>query len=427
MLSAHVSSAHLSSFASGHLLSPSAHRSSRSGHLSSPSAHLSSTSAHLSSALAQTETAEQLRRRALDLAYNLDQDEAVALLRRATSLAPDDPAPRRTLASVLWLRMLYSRGAVTVDHYLGSLSGAKVALAKPPADVAAEFNETVTKAIELSRKRVKAAPKDPQAHYDLGAALGLQASYIATVEGRLLAGVRAASSCYDEHERVLELDPSRNDAGVAVGTYRYLVASLSIGMRMLAYVAGFGGGKERGIELLERAAAGSGESRTDAMFALVLVYNRELRFDDALKILRQLREMYPRNRLVVLEQGATALRGGRAAEAESMLTEGLAALSRDPRVKGPGEEQLWRYKRGAARAALQRPDAIDDLRAATAAPAQRWVAGRARVEIARLAQARGDRAAATLEARQAEALCREGNDPICVGSAQRLLRNANGR
>jgi len=409
LLSVYLASAHLSSLPSAHLLSR----------------HLSSS--HLLSSRLQAESVSDLRRRALDLAYNLDHDEAVVLLRRAAALAPDDPAPPRTLASVLWLRILFSRGAITVDHYLGSFTRTQVELAKPPADLAAEFNASVAKAVELARKRIKAVPKDPQAHYDLGAALGLQASYIATVEGRLLAGFRAASRCYDEHERVLELDPSRNDAGLVVGTYRYLVANLPLGMRMLAYVAGFGGGKERGIEFLERAAAGSGEARTDAMFALVLVYNRERRFDDASRMLRQLREMYPRNRLVLLEEGSTALRDGRAAEAESMLTQGLSALSRDPRVKVPGEEQLWRYKRGAARVALQRPDAIDDLRAATAPLAQAWVAGRSRVEIARLAQSRGDRPAAIAEAKQAEALCREGNDPVCIASARRILRSANGR
>jgi tetratricopeptide (TPR) repeat protein len=351
----------------------------------------------------------------------------VALLRRAIAAAPEDPAPVRTLASVLWLRMLFARGAVTVDHYLGSFTRAQLELQKPSPEIAAEFADTVTRAVELSRRRIKKAPRDPQARYDLGAALGLQASYIATVEGRMLAGFRAASACYDEHERVLELDPSRNDAGLVVGTYRYLVASLPLGMRVLAYVAGFGGGKERGIELMERAAAGSGEARTDARFALVLIYNREHRFDDALKNLRELRGLYPRNRLLVLEEGATLLRAGRAAEAESILTQGLAALARDSRVKVPGEAQLWRYKRGAARVILGRNDALDDLQAATAPAAQPWVAGRSRVEIARLALRRGDRGTAAGEARQAEALCRQGNDPICVANAQTILRDANGR
>jgi len=49
------------------------------------------------------ETSRELRLRALDLAYNLDHDQAIELLRRAIALTPDDPTPHRSLASVLWL------------------------------------------------------------------------------------------------------------------------------------------------------------------------------------------------------------------------------------------------------------------------------------------------------------------------------------
>jgi hypothetical protein len=45
---------------------------------------------------------------------------------------------------------------------------------------------------------------------------------------------------------VLSLDPSRKDAGLVVGTYRYVVSTLSLPVRMVAYVAGFGGGRDRG-------------------------------------------------------------------------------------------------------------------------------------------------------------------------------------
>ena len=383
------------------------------------SAELSATSGHSST--------QDLRAEALGLAYNLDHGQAIALLRKAVRESPGEPAPRRTLASVLWLNMLFSRGAVTVDHYLGSFTKTKVALKNPPADMAAEFNRMVSEALSLARKRVDNAPRDPQGHYELGAALGLEASYIATVEGKLMAGFRAARQCFNAHERVLQLDPKRNDAALVVGTYRYLIASLPVHMRMLAYVAGFGGGKEKGITLLERAAAGGGEARTDAMFALILVYNREHRYDDALKVLRQLRELYPRNRLVILEEGSTALRAGKAAQAEAILSEGLGKLARETRPRIPGEEHLWRYKRGAARAALKRADAVDDLRAATATGAQSWVAGRARTELGRLALDRGDRSDAASQAKQAETLCVDGNDPVCVEDARKLLRSANGR
>jgi tetratricopeptide (TPR) repeat protein len=376
----------------------------------------------------EPDSSDKLRREGIELAYNLDHDRALELLRRAVALAPDDSATHRSLASVLWLNILFRRGAVTVDHYLGSFSRAKVDLSKPPPELDTEFRKEVDLAVRLAEKQVSLRPREAQAHYDLGAAVGLQASYIATVEGHLLAGFRGARRSFDEHEQVLALDPAFADAGLVVGTYRYVVSTLSLPMRWMAYMAGFGGGRERGIALLEATAASGKDTRTDAMFALILVYNRERGYDDALRVIGGLREMYPRNRLVVLEQGATALRAGRTQQAEELLTVGLAMFAKDARAKIPGEGALWHYKRGAARVALKRMDAaVEDLRAATVADAQAWVTGRAHVELGRVAMARGDTAAAAVEAKQAESLCRTGNDPACVEDARRLLRNSHGR
>jgi tetratricopeptide (TPR) repeat protein len=379
-------------------------------------------------------TPSQLREQALDLAYNLDHDQAIALLRRAVALAPDDPAPHRSLANVIWLHLLFRRGAVTVDHYLGSFSRNDADLAKPPPELDAEFRTHIQRSIALAEQRLAVNPRDVQAHYDLGAALGIQGSYVATVEGRMLAGFKSARRSYDEHERVLALDPSRTDAGLVVGTYRYVVSTLSMPVRLMAYVAGFGGGRERGIQMLQATAArengspGGVDARTDALFALVLVYNRERRYEDALRVLEDLRRLYPRNRLLLLEAGATALRGGRAQQADDLLSAGLAVMAADQRPRIPGEEALWRYKRGAARAVLGRTDAaLADLQRGAAQDAALWVAGRARVEMGRLALKRGDRAAAGALAHEAETLCQRGNDPICVEDARGVSRSSNGR
>src|SRR5438093_6866201 len=152
--------------------------------------------------IVHAQTSNELRQRAVELAYNLDHDQALELLRRAIALAPDDPGPHRSLASVLWLNILFRRGAVTVDHYLGSFSRSTVDLSKPPPEIDTEFRTHVARAIELAAKRIAANPKDVQAHYDLGAAVGLQASYVATVEGKLLAGFGAGRRSSDEHGKV---------------------------------------------------------------------------------------------------------------------------------------------------------------------------------------------------------------------------------
>lgn len=374
------------------------------------------------------ESAAALRARALGLAYNLDYEKSLALLRRAVRLAPDDPAPHNTLATVLWLQLLFKRGAVTVDHYMGSFSRARIDLKEPPAAIDEEFRRHSDRARELAEQRLAAAPRDVQARFDLGVALGLQASYTATVEGRMMAGFRAARRSYDLHETILSQHPDRKDAGVIVGMYRYIVSTLSLPVRAMAYIVGFGGGREESIELLKAAAASNTASRPDALFALVLVYNREARYDEAMAVLRELRAMYPRNRLLVLEAGATALRAGQAHDAEMLLSQGLAALGKDTRPRTPGERELWHYKRGTARALAGNADgARDDLRIAAVPQAQPWVQGRARLGIGQLALARGDHRTARDEALQAQALCRRGNDAECVDLARRVQRSAHGR
>ena len=60
----------------------------------------------------------------------------------------------------------------------------------------------------------------------------------------------------------LDLDPSRKDAGLIVGMYRYAVSSLSLPSRLMARLAGFGGGRDRGLRMVEEAAALS-ERRAD--------------------------------------------------------------------------------------------------------------------------------------------------------------------
>ena len=71
---------------------------------------------------AGAQSTREMRERAADLTYNLDHGEAIALLRQAVAAEPNDPANHRALASTIWLDVLFQRGAVTVDHYLGSFT-----------------------------------------------------------------------------------------------------------------------------------------------------------------------------------------------------------------------------------------------------------------------------------------------------------------
>jgi tetratricopeptide (TPR) repeat protein len=373
-------------------------------------------------ALANRES-DLLRARGANEIYNLDQDQAIATYRQAIAADPQDAAAYRGLATALWLSITFRRGNITVDDYLGRGVSRSKALGPPPTELAASFQDAIDRALRLARKRIETNPGDADAHYQLGAAVGLRASYTATVEGNVLGAFRAAREAYDEHEKVVELDRRRKDAGLIVGTYRYIVSTLSLPGRWVAYMAGFGGGKERGLQMIEGAASYAGDNQVDARLALFLIYNREKRYNEALEQLALLRKQFPRNRLFWLESGATNLRAGRAAEAERFLQEGVARLADDRRPRMFGEEALWYYKRGLARAVLGRTtDAQEDLLKAVSLDGRKWVHGRAHLELGKLALKAGQPMAARQAFQTAIALAEADNDNPTADEARSLSK-----
>ena len=355
--------------------------------------------------------------------YNLDRDRSLESYRQAIAADPQDGAAYRGLANALWLSITFRRGNMTVDDYLGGVSVGKTPAPPPPPETAAAFHDALEHALALARTRVNTDPRDASAHYEVGAAIGLRASYVATVDRSPLSAFRAAREAYDEHEKVLELDAGRRDAGLIVGTYRYIVATLAFPLRVMAYVVGFGGGREKGLQLVESAASYPGDNQEDARFALIVMYNRERRYDEALAQLLILRERYPRNRLAWLESGSTSLRAGKTADAERFLDEGFRKLASDTRPRMFGEDALWYTKRGTARAALGRAsDARLDLEKALVVEGRRWIHGRAHLELGKLALKDGDRVAANEHLRAAIRLCESDNDDTAVDQSRRLLR-----
>ena len=364
-----------------------------------------------------------LRAKAAGEIYNLDRDRALETYRQAIAADPQDSAAYRGLASALWLSITFRRGNMTVDDYLGGASGSKTPAPPPPPATAAAFEDAVEHALALARAHVAANPRDASAHFEVGAAVGLRASYVATVDNSALGAFRAAREAYDEHEKVLELDAGRKDAGLIVGTYRYIVATFALPLRWVAYVVGFGGGREKGLELVESAASYPGDNQEDARFALIVLYNREQRYDDALAQLRILRDHYPRNRLTWLESGSTSLRAGKTVDAEKFLDEGFRKLASDTRPRMFGEDALWYTKRGTARAALGRAsDARLDLEKSLIVEGRRWIHGRAHLELGKLALKDGNRTAANEHLRAAVRLCESDNDDTAADESRRLIR-----
>ena len=155
-----------------------------------------------------------LRARASAQIYNLDRDQAIETFSKAIAADPQDAGAYRGLATALWLSITFRRGNMTVDDYLGRVTKPTGPSAVVAPETARAFNDALDRALAIARQRIAANSRDVDAHYQMGAAVGLRASYTATVEGSVLGAFRAAREAYDEHEKVLELDPRRKDAGL---------------------------------------------------------------------------------------------------------------------------------------------------------------------------------------------------------------------
>ena len=375
----------------------------------------------LSTAAASTES-RALTREGFRRAYDLRLSDSLAILADARRADPTDPAPLRAAAAVTWMEVLFGQGVATFTAFDGDASGDAVSRPAVPPQLAQRFLTLAGDAVRLAQQRAAAAPDDLDAQYQLGASTGLLALYRGTVEGRTFAAFNEGRRAVAIMDRIRQKDPSHRESALIPGIYRYAVSTLSWPRRVFAAAAGLPGDRDGGIRLLEAAAAESAETASDAGLVLMIVFNRESRHAEATAQLRRLIARHPANRLFRLNLAATALDGARYGDAETEVTAALASHPDFDQPAIPGEPQLWRYIRGAARAALLDRLAGEDLREAVQGAPRDWVRARAHVELARLALRDGQTQRARADLDAAEHFGRRGGDAVAVAQARRLWR-----
>ena len=141
---------------------------------------------------------------------------------------------------------------------------------------------------------LKKNPNDVRALYAKGISLGTLASFEATVKRSYLSAHSKAKEAKSLHQQVLKLDPTFDDARLTIGTYDYVVGVVPGFVRFVVGVFGVrGAGKEAGIQQLELAAAKGKSGSTDAKMVLLVVYNREKKYDDSLRLMLRMKSGLP--------------------------------------------------------------------------------------------------------------------------------------
>lgn len=243
---------------------------------------------------------EELRRSGLDALYNIDYDKAQRDFKEIVQLFPNHPGGYQLLAVRVWIKTLYESRRLQVSLY-SSESFYTNGDDKVDPKIVTEFRNLTRQAKQLAEAKLKQEPKNIEAMDFLANTEGLKASFEEAVERRHFAALRNGNDAVNLHREVLKLDPKYIDAQITIGLYEYIVGSLPLPVKIIAGATGYRGSKRRGLQLLEQVAREGRWSQDDAKTVLVLLYTREKRYADVVKLTRELSAKYPRNYLLKVE------------------------------------------------------------------------------------------------------------------------------
>jgi tetratricopeptide (TPR) repeat protein len=367
----------------------------------------------------------QRTREAFGFAYELNFVEAYAAFGEAMTLDPDDPAPPRGLAAVVWIETLFTQGAATFEAFTGQVSS-KSDVERPsiPRSLSERFRTHLERAMSLAERQLARSP-DADAHYQVGATAALGAIHMATVEGRTFGSFGSARRAVRMMERARALNLRSRETALVLGMSRYTVSTMAAPIRMLAAIAGLSGGRAEGIALIDEAASEGADTQTDALLVLMIIDNREGKYREALGRLDRLQTRFPSNRLLPLNAGTAAIEAKQFDVAEQTLSTAMQVhdLRRPPTALG--EEALWYLKRGTARAGVGRDMlAHSDLSTVLTVNPRDWVRGRAHIELGKLALKSRDRDEARGQFQQALQFAQRGGDGSAAREAKTLLAKA---
>ena len=234
--------------------------------------------------------------------YNLEYDQAIADLEQAIAANPNSANLHNLLAESIQFREMFRVGALESEL----VTGANSFLRRPKIDTTPEiqkrFFDEIQKAMDISQAELKINPNDTKALYSLGVAYGLRGNWNFLVRKAWRDALHDATTARAMHTKVTDIDPSNYDARLVQGAHDYIIGSLPALYRMLGFLAGFHGDKERGMQTLRQVAEKGKYNAVDAKIFLCAIYRREEKWQAAGPILEELIRRFPRNFLLRFEQ-----------------------------------------------------------------------------------------------------------------------------
>ena len=233
--------------------------------------------------------------------YNLEYDQAIADFQRAISQNPESADSYNHLAKALVFREMFRDGALESELVSGNNSFLRRPKLNPTPETERTFLNAVDKAMALAQACLKTNARDTSAMYALGISYGLRANYYWLVKKSWRDSLSDATNARRLHNRITEIEPNNVDARLVQGLHDYIVGSLPLGYRMLGFLAGIHGDKDKGLAAIQEVARNGNSTRVDAQIFLCALYRRENQPMRAIPLIQELIHRFPRNYLLRFE------------------------------------------------------------------------------------------------------------------------------
>jgi tetratricopeptide (TPR) repeat protein len=238
---------------------------------------------------AQDSTVHYLALKGIDLATNLYYEEAVEVFEQIILLEPENP------------RGYFLRSAAYFWMFSEDIKNEAIG---------DKFRDHSFQAAEIAEDRLDENEEDIDAMFYIGGAYGSLGRYY-TMTGSYLKAYWYGKKGVLYLEKVVALDPTYYDAYLGLGIYHYLADVLPRFVKILSFLLGVEGDKEKGINELYLTATKGVYTKTEAMFFLGAIYTyREKEYEKAIVIFNELLEKYPGNPGVLFSLGRCYSRMG---------------------------------------------------------------------------------------------------------------------
>ena len=234
--------------------------------------------------------------------YNLDYDGALARFEPVLRAHPDEPMANAYVLMVVIFKELYHQDLLDTTYYAHDSFLTTQRKVEIPEAQRRRIEDLTDRVGQIAEQRLKSNPQDKNALFARGYTRGLHAAFITLADHAYFAAARQGLAARNDSEAVLKIDPQYADANMAIGIQQFAVASLPRMVRLVVGIAGVGGNKEKGLDLLRISAEHGVVTNVESRTTLSLFLRHDGRYQEALGVQHGLATQFPHDYLFRLEE-----------------------------------------------------------------------------------------------------------------------------